>query len=254
MIVDVEATRAICQAEVGAARTMIERDDGTFSRSDFTYDHEQDIYRCPAGKDLRTRWRRFKDQPANVSKEGMIKYRARKADCLVCPLKSRCCPRTRTRTILRSIHEGARGLARAIAKSDAGEASKRDRKKVEMLFAHLKRILRLGRLRLRGPCGASDEFLLAAIAQYLRKLAKLRPKLEPITNSKPSSSKQLAPNTKSGINPINSHIIPRYRHLQTQIKPPSSSKSAQAASTAVGAARPDLPRKAARMVIVWLSG
>ena len=42
-----------------------------------------------------------------------------------------------------------------------------------MLFAHLKRILKLNRLRLRGPCGARDEFLLAAIAQNLRKLAKL---------------------------------------------------------------------------------
>jgi hypothetical protein len=46
---------------------------------------------------------------------------------------------------------------------------------VEMLFAHLKRILGLGRLRLRGPCGAQDEFTLAAIAQNLRKLAKLKP-------------------------------------------------------------------------------
>jgi hypothetical protein len=46
---------------------------------------------------------------------------------------------------------------------------------IEMLFAHLKRILRLGRLRLRGPCGAKDEFLLAATAQNLRRLAKLRP-------------------------------------------------------------------------------
>ena len=44
-----------------------------------------------------------------------------------------------------------------------------------MLFAHLKRILNLTRLRLRGPNGAKDEFLLAAIAQNLRKLAKLRP-------------------------------------------------------------------------------
>jgi hypothetical protein len=85
------------------------------------------------------------------------------------------------RIVLRSIHEGARDMARAIAKTDAGDASRRDRKKVvEMLFAHLKRILRLGRLRLRGPCGASDEFLLAATAQNLRKLAKLRPKLGPV--------------------------------------------------------------------------
>lgn len=50
--------------------------------------------------------------------------------------------------------------------------SRRERKKVEMLFAHLKRILKLDRLRLRGPNGARDEFLLPAAAQNLRKLAK----------------------------------------------------------------------------------
>jgi hypothetical protein len=51
--------------------------------------------------------------------------------------------------------------------------SRRDRKRVEMLFAHLKLILRLGRLRLRGPRGAQFEFTMAAIAQNLRRLAKL---------------------------------------------------------------------------------
>jgi hypothetical protein len=51
----------------------------------------------------------------------------------------------------------------------------RFRQKVEMLFARLKRIPKSGRLRLRGPCGARDEFLLAAAAPNLRKLAKLRP-------------------------------------------------------------------------------
>jgi hypothetical protein len=59
--------------------------------------------------------------------------------------------------------------------------SGRRRKKVEMLFAHLKRILGLARLRLRGPNGAKDEFLLAPTAQNLRKLAKLvaaRPNVE----------------------------------------------------------------------------
>ena len=79
----------------------------------------------------------------------------------------------------RGHYEGARDMTREIADTDAGQVLRRDRKKVEMLFAHLKRILGLGRLRLRGPCGASDEFLLAATAQNLRKLAKLRPKLEP---------------------------------------------------------------------------
>ena len=66
-------------------------------------------------------------------------------------------------------------MARDIAKTDAYLTSRRQRKKVEMLFAHLKRILNLGRLRLRGPNGARDEFHLAATAQNLRKLAKLIP-------------------------------------------------------------------------------
>jgi hypothetical protein len=56
-----------------------------------------------------------------------------------------------------------------------GERSRRLRKKIEMLFAHLKRILKLDRLRLRGPSGARDEFILAATAQNLRKMAKLIP-------------------------------------------------------------------------------
>src|SRR4029079_16827854 len=94
-------------------------------------------------------------------------------DCGPCPLKSKCCPKTRFCKIPRNIYEEACDVARALAKTKAFEQSCRDRKRVEMLFAHLKRILRLGRLRLRGPCGAQDEFTLAAIAQNLRRLAKL---------------------------------------------------------------------------------
>jgi len=75
----------------------------------------------------------------------------------------------------RSIYEGARDMARQIARSWKGRTSRRLRKKIEMLFAHLKRILKLGRLRLRGPNGTRDEFTLATTAQKLRKMAKLIP-------------------------------------------------------------------------------
>jgi hypothetical protein len=51
------------------------------------------------------------------------------------------------------------------------------------LFAHLKRILRLGRLRLRDPCGAQDEFILAAIAQNLRRLSKLVARPPPVADA-----------------------------------------------------------------------
>src|ERR1700723_2564911 len=69
--------------------------------------------------------------------------------------------------------ERARDVARSFVGSEGFEQSRRERKKIEMRFAHLKRILRLDRLRLRGPRGAQDEFVLAAIAQNLRRLAKL---------------------------------------------------------------------------------
>ena len=107
-------------------------------------------------------------------------YFARQHDCQACALKPKCCPNVPARKIARSIHEVARDRARAIAKTEAYAVSRRERKKVEMLFAHLKRILRLDRLRLRGPNGARDEFLLAATAQNLRKLAKLFPFPAPI--------------------------------------------------------------------------
>jgi hypothetical protein len=102
-----------------------------------------------------------------------LRYLASTFDCRGCPLKAHCCPKAPFRRIPRSIYEEARDVARALAMTEAFEQSRRERKRVEMLFAHLKRILKLGRLRLRGPRGARDEFTLAAIAQNLRRLAKL---------------------------------------------------------------------------------
>jgi len=69
------------------------------------------------------------------------------------------------------------------ADTAAFEKSRHDRKRVEMLFAHLRRILKLGRLRRRGPTGAKDAFLLAATAQNLRKLAAyIKPTQLPATS------------------------------------------------------------------------
>jgi len=210
IIMDVEATRAIRQAEVGAAKTMIDRteecfdikperlaadtaygsarnlnwlvnvkqiaphipvidkskrEDGTFSREDFTFYKEGNVYICPAFNLLTT--------TGKVMNDDQLLYRASKPNCDACSFKTRCCPKEPARKILCSIYEEARDVARAIAKTEAFERSRRERKRVEMLFAHLKRILRLGRLRLRGPRGAQFEFTFAAIAQNLRRLAKL---------------------------------------------------------------------------------
>ena len=150
-----------------------ERKDGTFSRSDFQWDELHNEYRCPAGKALRSRQRNFKKLHTLVTKDNTVIYFASKLDCDACPLKEQCCPNTPARKIARSIHEGARDVARRIARTAAYKQSCKDRKKVEMLFAHLKRILKLDRLRLRGLSGANDEFLLAAMAQNLRRMVKL---------------------------------------------------------------------------------
>jgi transposase len=175
VIVDVEATAAHRTEEVDATKTMIDRveerfdlkpkhlvadmaygsaamldwlvdekqiephipvwdksvrQDGTFSRSEFTFDAQANRYTCPAGKFLKPTWRMKKRNP---------------------------------------------NMHRALQQTARYQQSRRDRKKVEMLFAHMKRILRVDRLRLRGRSGAKDEFLLTAIAQNLRRLAIMFP-------------------------------------------------------------------------------
>jgi len=209
IIVDVEATPAHRTEEVDATRTMIERverqfdltpkrlvadtaygaapmlnwivnekkiephipvwekslrDDGTFSRPDFRFDARTNTYDCPGGKKLTSTGR-----PTNAR---TVLFRAPQHDCGSCALKQQCCPNTSHRKIARSIYEDARDVARTVCATPAYEQSRKERKKVEMLFAHLKRILKLDRLRLRGISGARDEFLMAAAAQNLRRMAR----------------------------------------------------------------------------------
>jgi hypothetical protein len=116
-----------------------------------------------------------------VTKAKTVIYRSSQTDCATCPLKAKCCPNTPNRKIVRSIHEAARDVARRIAKTPEYLVSRCERKKVEMLFAHLKRIMKLDRLRLRGLTGATDEFTLAAMVQNLRRMAKLLPQGPPLT-------------------------------------------------------------------------
>ena len=141
------------------------RKDGTFSRADFTYDKARDFYLCSPDKTLKT--------TGKVLSDNTLRYLASTYDCGPCPSKARCCPNTPQRKLPRDVHEVAGDHARALAGSEPFERSRRERKKVEMLFAHLKRHLGFERLRLRGLTGAQDEFLLAATVQNLRRLARL---------------------------------------------------------------------------------
>ena len=142
VIMDVEATTAIRQAEVGAAKTMLdrtaeqfdvapsrlvadagygsaemigwlvdergiephvklmdkaERTDGTFSRSDFAFDPESNLYVCPGGKELRKYHRAFAKPRDGLTKDGAMIHFARKHDCEACALKPNCCLHARSR-------------------------------------------------------------------------------------------------------------------------------------------------------------
>jgi transposase len=139
-----------------------QRDDGTFSRTEFKFDHDHNVYVCPSGKLLGT--------TGTVHEGRTLRYRASLGDCRQCPLKAKCCPNMPARLIHRDLNEDARDLARAITATPPYEQSRDERKKVEMRFAHLKTHHRFERMRLRGLSGARDEFHLAAIVQNLKTL------------------------------------------------------------------------------------
>ena len=140
------------------------RRDGTFSRADFVFDAERNIYICPGGKALAS--------TGNIDQGHIVYYKANKSDCAACSLKPKCTTAV-MRKVTRDVDEDIRDHVRALAHTEAFQQSPRERKKVEMRFAHMKRILRLDRLRLRGSERRKDEVLLTATAQNLRRLVKL---------------------------------------------------------------------------------
>ncbi len=148
------------------------RRDGSFAISDFTWNEAANEYRCPNQKPLRSTGR--------ITTDSTRLYRTRNNDCRHCPDKYRCCPNTPFRKIARSIYEASRDVARKLVDTPAYQQSRKDRKKVEILFAHMKRILKLDRLRLRGLSGAADEFLLVATVQNLRRMVKYMAKDPPM--------------------------------------------------------------------------
>jgi transposase len=151
-----------------------QRNDDTFAVNDFQWYEEADEYGCPAGHVLQRHRRKFKVPRTGITKANTIIYRASSADCQHCTFKPRCCPNTTHRKITRSIHEDARDVARVICNSDEyNNKSVNERKKVEMLFAHMKRHLRFDRLRLRGIKSANDECLMVATVQNLKRMVKL---------------------------------------------------------------------------------
>jgi hypothetical protein len=130
--------------------------EGKFTRADFAYDKDRDLYICPGGKELKT--------SGNAHDGKTLKYIAKKSDCTGCPLKPRRATST-ARRIQRDVNQGARDGTRSLMKTDAYRDSSIERKKIETPFGEVEHVLSCVRLRLRGLSGARDEFLLITTAQ-----------------------------------------------------------------------------------------
>ena len=158
------------------------RSDGTFSRADFVFDPARNVYICPGGAELTS--------TGTIDQGHIVYYKASKNDCSICALKPQCTTSV-ARKVTRDVDEDVRDHVRALASTEAFQRSRRERKKVEMRFALMKRILKLDRLRLRGLSGARDEVLLTATAQNLRRLAKLLRRAPPLAACRAQAARQV---------------------------------------------------------------
>ena len=206
VILDVEATHALSRQEMVAARRMIERVEkfglrpkslgadksygsgeflawllardvqphipvidrrhqtgGHFTRDQFRYDPAENVYYCPEGKPLRLRGQHRTERGSS--------YCSTAAQCQGCPQKAGCTP-TAYRKLFIHWDEPARKVARALAGTPSYKRSQRARYKIEALFAELKQRMRMQRVRLRRLWNVSEQFLLAATAQNLKRLVR----------------------------------------------------------------------------------
>jgi len=139
---------------------------GVLTREAFTFDPERNVFTCPQGKILKHR---------NAQHATRIHtYRASENDCRNCPIKSQCTSGSK-RTLSVPFDEAVRQEVMVLQNTEAYQRSRQLRKKVEMLFGHMKRQFRFTRLKLRGLGGAAEEFLMVATVQNLRRLIRIRP-------------------------------------------------------------------------------
>lgn len=140
--------------------------DGLLPREAFIFDSERNHFICPQGKILKHR--------TATAATRIHTYRATASDCRGCPIRQQC-TRGSKRSLSVPFDDAVRQQVIALQSTEAFKQSRRLRKKVEMLFAHMKQQFKFRRLKLRGLAGATEEFLLVATVQNLRRLIKLRP-------------------------------------------------------------------------------
>jgi len=129
----------------------------------FTYQPESNSYRCPAGEHL-------KYVGLNVRNRAHA-YIGSAKRCGACSQKPQC-TRGQYKYLAIHMHEPARQRARDLADTPAFASAQRERKKVEAMFAELKNVIGLRRVRLRRLKFVREQFFLAAVAQNIKRLVR----------------------------------------------------------------------------------
>lgn len=151
--------------------TVRHQTNGRFTRDQFRYEAVENAYYCPEGKVLSFHGHRRESQ-------GYL-YRSTEAQCESCPQKKRCTSRPYRRLFVHE-QESVRQAVRALVGTPAYDRSRRARYRIEALFAELKQRMRLGRVRLPRLWNVSEQFLLAATAQNLKRLVRFLAQRPPI--------------------------------------------------------------------------
>jgi transposase len=134
---------------------------GLFTKEDFHYDAEGDVYRCPQGAELT-----FRFQTVEAGRD--IRYYTTAA-CRSCPIKARCTRNKRSRRITRWVDEQL--LEQMAARIRATpERTKQRKTLVEHPFGTMKRGMRQHDFLLRGKAKVAAEMSLTVLAYNLRRV------------------------------------------------------------------------------------
>jgi len=144
--------------------TRSQRDKGIYPITRFEFDPKHNEYICPQGNRLKycgihRRSRQFV-------------WRARGKDCRLCLVKAKC-TKDRARSVSRHIYEDYIEYARGQTRTSFYRISQSKRKQIEELFGEAKEHMGLRVAKFRRLWNVKEQFLLTALAQNVKRMAKL---------------------------------------------------------------------------------
>jgi transposase len=144
-----------------------------WSKDVFTWDAQRREYRCPQGQALPLKGVQKRPRSRGRSEQVEL-YRADAATCAACPLKGRCCPKSRSgRHLSRSEHEELiEAHRRKMATAEAKALYRLRRQTVEPSFGDAKHHRNFRRVAGRGLDKAKRQTALTVLAHNLWELVK----------------------------------------------------------------------------------